>query len=250
VDGESALLTALRARLDAMGVELVDGGVPSEVRSEPGGAELHFADGDVRLFDRIALTGPCPSVAALCPQLTADEHARLARVAYQGVICVSLLVRHPLAGYYVTHVSDPTVPFDAMIEATALGGAERFDGHALVYLPRYLAPADPLWARSDGDIRRDFVAALERMHPKFRAAHVVATRVARVRALHAIPTLDYSRAALPSATTSLRNVFVVNAAQVAGGMARLNEAVAIANARAGLLASDLRASARLLAVVP
>ena len=162
------------------------------------GADVTLADGTVRRFDRVVVTIPCPRVAALCPQLTDAERERLGRVVYQGIVCASLLLKRPLAGYYVTNITDAWVPFTAVIEMTALVDRARFGGNSLVYLPRYLAQDDPVWARTDDEVREEFLAALERMYPAFRRDDVLAFQVSRVRDVLAVSTLDYSTAALPA----------------------------------------------------
>jgi len=63
---------------------------------------------------------------------------------YESVICPTYLLRKPLAGFYVMNITDGHLPFTGVIEMTALMDRNYFDGHSLVYLPRYLAFEDPL----------------------------------------------------------------------------------------------------------
>ena len=197
----------------------------AQVTNTHDGADVTLADGTVRQFDRVVVTIPCPRVAALCPQLTEAERERLGRVVYQGIVCASLLLKRPLAGYYVTNITDAWVPFTAVIEMTALVDRARFGGNSLVYLPRYLAQDDPEWARSDDEVREEFLAALERMYPAFRRDDVLAFHVSRVRYVLAVSTLDYSTVALPPVRTSLSNVFIANSAQIANGTLNVNETI-------------------------
>jgi protoporphyrinogen oxidase len=125
-----------------------------------------------------------------------------------------------------------------VIEMTALVDRARFGGNSLVYLPRYLAQADPEWARSDDEVREEFLAALERMYPAFRRDDVLAFHVSRVRYVLAVSTLDYSTVALPPVRTSLSNVFVANSAQIANGTLNVNETIGLANTQASYLAHE------------
>lgn len=242
--GYDTILTHFRQRLDAIGVETLCGAPVVEVTNELDSAEVRYADGATRRFDDVILTVPCPQVAELCPQLTSAERARLGRVVYQGIACASMLLTRPLARYYVTNIVDDWVPFTAVVEMTTLIDPSRVGGHALVYLPRYLAQDDPFWKRSDDEIRAEFVDALARMYPEFRPEHVVAFQVARVRSVLAVSTLHYSERALPPLRTSLAHVHVVNSAQIANGTLNVNETVGLANAKAAELAPFLRARAR------
>ena len=105
-----------------------------------------------------------------------------------------------------------------------------------MYLPRYLAQDDPEWARSDDEVREEFLSALERMYPGFRRDDVLAFHVSRVRHVLAVSTLDYSTVALPPVRTSLSNVFIANSAQIANGTLNVNETSGLANTQASFLA--------------
>ncbi len=243
--GYDLVLRRFRERLHEIGVELLTGQPAREVRDREAGAEVRFGDAGARAFDHVILTVPSGRIPALCPQLSDAEKARLRRVVYQGVACASLLLAKPLAGYYVTNITEPWVPFTAVIEMTALVGAQRFGGQSLVYLPRYLTQDDPFWQKSDRDVEAEFLGALERMYPDFRRDQVRAFQMARVKEVLAVSTLDYSDTALPPTRTSLAHVFVVNSAQIAHGTLNNNEVVGLANLKAAELEPQLRARAPL-----
>jgi protoporphyrinogen oxidase len=233
--GYATILRACDEKLRRIGVTVRLGRPVVRVQDLPGGVTLDFADGQTAQVDRLILTVPCARVAALCPQLTPAERTRLRRVTYQGIVCASLLSRKPLGGCYITNIADASMPFTAVIETTALVDSATFGGNHLVYLPRYAAEHDPVWEKSDAEIQREFVAALERMHPQFTAADVVAFQVSRVREMLAVSTLRYSDELLPPVRTSLPNVFVVNSAQIANGTLNVNETLALAGAKSAEL---------------
>jgi protoporphyrinogen oxidase len=164
--------------------------------------------------------------------LTPAEQDRLKSVVYQGIACASLLLRRPLAGYYVTNITESWVPFTAVIEMTALVDRSAFGDNSLVYLPRYLTQNDPFWQRSDAEVKEQFLAALERMYPHFRREDVLAFEVSRVREVLAVSTLHYTAQKLPPVRTSLEHVFIVNSAQIANGTLNLNETIGLANQKA------------------
>jgi protoporphyrinogen oxidase len=237
VDGGYAVVLARFERyLEEKQIELRAGSPVAAVRDGGSDAEVALADGTTLRFDRVILTVPASRIPALCPQLTAAERERLGRVVYQGVLCASLLIKEPLASYYVTNITDGWVPFTGVIEMTTLVDRARFGGNSLVYLPRYLAQDDPFWKASDDEVRTTFLDALERMYPKFRRADVLDFRIARARDVLAISTLDYSTLALPAVRTSLSNVFIVNSAQIESGTLNLNETIGLANRQAVALA--------------
>jgi len=234
--GYATVLARFEKYLDEKQIELRTGSQVTGVRDTGSEAEVSFADGSTTRFDRVILTVPASRISALCPQLSAAEQERLGLVVYQGVLCASMLIKKPLASYYVTNITDGWVPFTGVIEMTTLVDRERFGGNSLVYLPRYLAQDDPFWKFTDDEVRATFLAAIEKMYPAFRRDDVLEFRIARARDVLAISTLDYSAAALPAARTSLANVFVVNSAQIASGTLNLNETVGLANRQAAALA--------------
>ncbi len=242
--GYGVVLRRFRERLESAGVRFVCGVPAARVSTTRDGSPMpldgdvcvELADGSRLLFDNAVLTVPCGRAAALCPDLTETERARLTGVTYQGIACASLLLKRPLAEYYVTNITEPWVPFTAVIEMTTLVDPATFGGHSLVYLPRYLTQDDAFWARTDAEIREEFLTALERMYPHFRREDVLAFEVSRVREVLAVSTLHYSERALPPVTTSLPGVFLVNSAQIANGTLNLNETVALARAKAAELA--------------
>jgi protoporphyrinogen oxidase len=196
---------------------------------------VRLAGGAALTFDKVILSVPCGRVRSLCPQLSAAEQDRLSQVVYQGITCASLLLRRPLADFYITNITEAWVPFTAVIEMTALVDRERFGGNSLVYLPRYLAQDDPFWSKPVEEIREIFLSALERMYPSFRRDDVLGFEVSRVREMLALTTLDYSARARPHTHTSVPNLFVVNSAQIVNGTLNVNETVGLANTSAAEL---------------
>ena len=142
-------------------------------------------------------------------------------------MCASLLLRKPLAGFYVTNITDSFVPFTAVIEMSALVDRKHFGGHALVYLPKYVASDDTLFEQPDEVIKESFCAALSRMYPEFKRDDVLCFRVSRVRHVFPIPTLDYSDK-LPSMETSIAGLHLVNSAHIVNGTLNVNETVQLA----------------------
>ena len=104
---------------------------------------------------------------------------------------------------------------------TALVDKAEFGGRSLIYLPKYVAPNDPLFAESDESIQQRFYAGLARMHPGFRPEQVDAFRLSRVRHVFALPTLNYSNTVAPR-RTSVPGLYLVNSAQIINGTLNVN----------------------------
>ncbi len=206
-------------------------------RDEQGALTVTPDAGDAMSFDRVVATTPAPITARICPQLTVRESERLEGVEYLGILCASLLLRKPLAGFYVTNITD-AAPFTGVIEMTALVDPAEFGGRTLVYLPKYATADNPMWSLSDTEIRDEFVAALARLYPGFAADDVLAFGLSRVKHVFALSTLDYSRR-VPPVETSVPGLFFVNSAQIVNGTLNVNETVRLAESSVEILCRDL-----------
>jgi protoporphyrinogen oxidase len=180
------------------------------------------------------VTFAAPLAARACPELTSEEQRRLRGIRYQGIVCASVLLDRPLAGYYVTNILDEEIPFTGVIEMSSLVSPEHLGGHHLVYLPRYLTAADSFYSLSDEEVRSVFLEALERMYPDFERGQCVAFRVSRARHVLALATLDYSDST-PPMQTSVPGLYVVNSSQIVNGTLNVNETVQLADRAAEML---------------
>jgi len=227
--GYATVLKRFAELLQSRGVEIQASCRVTNVESQPDGSvELATSRGAQR-FDRVALTAPSSIVAELCPQLDAEERRRHEAIQYLGIVCASVLLRRPLANYYVTNITDAGLPYTAVIEMTTLVDPAEIGGHSLVYLPRYAAGDDEIWQQTDGEIEERFIAGLARMYPDFRRDDVLAFRVSRARHVMALPTLRYSEQ-LPPMATAATHVYAVNSAHIVKGTLNVNEVVELADA--------------------
>jgi protoporphyrinogen oxidase len=238
--GYQTILRSFRERLEQLGVRTLCGRPVTGVRNHADAVDVYLEGGQTCSFDRVVLAIPCSQVLTLCPDLSERERERLGSVVYQGIVCASLLLRKPLADFYITNITDSWVPFTGVIEMSALVDRASFGGNALVYLPRYLTQTDPFWNKADGEVLDLFLGALEKMYPGFDRKDLVASQVARVREMLAVSTLNYSSRSRPPLRTTLANVFIANSAQIANGTLNANETVALANQSADELVSIFR----------
>ncbi len=220
------------------------GGPGCAAGSGPGGGiTVELAGGERLRFDQVVVTLAAPLAARLCDGLAADERERLLGVRYLGIVCASLLLRRPLAGFYVTNLLDPGLPFTGVVEMSALVDPGDLGGHSLVYLPRYLAPDDPFFALPDGAVEELFTGALAGLFPAFRREDVASFRVSRVRQVMALPTLDYS-SRLPPVTTSVPGLHLASSAHIVDGTLNVNETVDLAERTLERLLAPSPAAAR------
>lgn len=184
------------------------------------------ADGSSEAFDRVIFTGPSNVAAKAITGLPQADKLKLQNIRYQGIVCASVLMKNSLSDFYVTNITDET-PFTGIIEMSALVDKAEFGGRALVYLPKYVAPEDELFDKTDQEIEDIFLNALEKMYPHFDRKDVETFKISRVRHVFPLPVLDYS-AHLPSINTAVPGLYIVNSAHIVNGTLNVNETVQLA----------------------
>jgi protoporphyrinogen oxidase len=224
--GYARTITTLETKLRDLGVELHPSTRVSSVTASSAGPVLAIEGASAETFDRVAITLAAPLAARMVPELRPDERQRLEEKLYGGIVCASLLLDEPLGPYYVTNLTDEWVPFSAVIDMSCVVDRSEWNGKALVYLPKYVRPDDPLFEATDADIEASFLAALERMYPGFSRDRVRAFRVSRVRQVFPIATLGYSRS-LPPIATSVPGIFLLNSAHIVNGTLNVNETLGL-----------------------
>lgn len=225
--GYAKILESFAASLATRDVEIQTGTRIKQIMRESTSNVRIETDEGTQEFDRVVLTTPSSLIPKLCPQLTESEREKHEQIEYLGILCASVVLKKPLANYYVTNITDSGVPFTAVIEMTTLVDTEGFGGNSLVYLPRYAAHDDAAWQWSDEQIEEQFLAALDNMYPDFNREDVLAFRVSRAKHVMALPKLEYSTK-LPPMRTSVPGVFAVNSAHIVKGTLNVNEVVELA----------------------
>lgn len=205
---------------------LTDSRVNRITRSEKGLIKVELSQGITQDFDFVISTLPSPLCVAICPDLTESEKDKLARTRYMGVICLSVLLKRELSPYYITNVTDERINLTGIIEMTALVDKNHFGGNTLVYLPRYLNSEDPLFNETDQLIKERYLTSLKIIQPDLKDEEIIEFQVARARYVIAIPEMGYSNT-LPSFTTSLANIFIINSSFITDGTLNVNETLKV-----------------------
>ncbi len=185
-----------------------------------------LAGGEKLEFDKVVVTAAAPVAARLCEGLEPEETARLEAVHYLGIVCPSVLVRGTLPDFYVTNITDEGLPFTGIINMSAMVGL--FDGTSLVYLPRYVEPSDRLFEASDAAIEDTFIAGLRRVVPQVTESDIITARTSKVRAVMAVPALNYSDR-VPTIETSVPGLFLASSANIINGTLNVNETLQLAD---------------------
>ncbi len=236
--GYATIIKSFEAALIRKGVAISCSSPVRDIQTKgnDSGFILEITGSRKEAFHGVVLTAPSPQVADMCLFLSAEEMALYRRHVYQGIICLSMLTPAPLTPFYTTALMDDRIPFTAVIEMSHVVDRRYFNGYSLVYLPRYLPADSPDFSLSDEEITTRFLDGLQAMRPHFKRDQTAALRVARTRHVFPVPTVHFHRIR-PSIFTSLRNLFIVNSAQIPEGAHNVNETVRLANRSAEAIRS-------------
>jgi protoporphyrinogen oxidase len=216
---ESGVVFKLNSKIDSVQPE------------EDGRINIKIAEGEMYTFDNVISTLSPGQSVKLADSLTPEEKLKHGNVKYLGVICPSVLLSKPVSPYYVTNIVDEGTPFTGIIEMTALiDKKEELNGKNLVYLPKYVEPDNPLFNADDSEIRNIFLGALLKMYREISEKDVLFFGVSKARIVFALPTIDYS-VNLPDVTTSLKNFYIINSAQIINGTLNVNETIKVAETK-------------------
>ncbi|MEM9479404.1 MAG: NAD(P)/FAD-dependent oxidoreductase [Verrucomicrobiota bacterium] len=235
--GYRKVLEGFVERLQREEVNLEAGQPVSSIRRVDGKVEVHGNAGLLGKYDDVAVTLPAPVASRICEGLSTEETDRLNGISYQGIVCASAVLKKPVAGFYVTNITDEWVPFTAVIEMSALVDRDAaFEGNTLIYLPKYVPRGDDFFKTSDDEIREEFTSALLKMYPHLSPSDIVAFRIARATDVHALSVPGYSET-LPPQKTSVPGLHIVNSAHIINGTLNVNETIALAERAASELAA-------------
>jgi protoporphyrinogen oxidase len=198
--------------------------------SSNGKPQISFTNDTTEEFDEVIVTLPSAISAKLCTGLSKPEIEKLNNVEYLGVICMAVLLDKSISQFYITNITDSWVPFTGVIEMSALVDKKYLDGNALIYLPKYVVANDPLFDKSDEDIKTYFIDNFKKMYPWLTDDNIKFAGVARAKHVITVARLDYSEL-LPDIKTSVPNVYIINTSHIKDGTLNVNETVRVAETK-------------------
>lgn len=235
--GYGVVLNSLVKKLEENNVETITSAKVSSILKDETGSLQVNCEVQAYQFDRVVNTCPGALVVKMCEGLGDQEKSLHAGLLYQGIVCASVVLKRPLAGAYLTYITDEKIPFTAVIEMTSLVDPESLGGQHLVYLPKYVPSDDRIFNLSDSEIEEQFITALLHMYPDLNQDDISAFRLSRTRHVVAVSTLNYSEN-LPPIITSVSGLYVLNSAQIANASLSVEETVSLANRGAELITQN------------
>jgi len=110
---------------------------------------------------------------------------------------------------------------------TNLISLEETGGRHLIYLPKYIAPGDPLFQASDEEVWNLFQQHLSKMFPDLQESDIERKFIFREKLVQPLPVMHYSDI-VPPMETGVPNLLLANTTQIINSTLNNNEMVKIA----------------------
>jgi len=216
--GYMTLLKAMLKRIEAAGGSIHLQTPVQEVVIEGQGDGAGQAvglrvNGEVRRFDRVAVTMQTPVFQKLIPSAPQVYRDFLGKTDYLGIVCPLMVLDKPLTGYWTVNITDDRFPFTGIVETTTYIDPQDVGGHHLVYLPKYTQPGSQWQKMSDDEIRQIWLKNLKEMLPEFDERSVRYFLVHRERYVEPLHPLN-SAGSIPPVQTPVKNLYLTTTAQI------------------------------------
>ncbi len=212
--GFAALARRIAAEITAKGGQIRTGAAAGALLVDGNRVTGLKTGNEVIEADAVIATPALPIIADLLrPHVLQDYVDRLCKIQYLANLCVVLELDRSLSKTYWLNVNDPGFPFVGVIEHTNFELAETYGGRHIVYLSKYLAESDPLYAISDAQVLEYSLPHLQRMFPDFARSWILASHVWRARFAQPVVLRGY-RNMIPPAQTPIDGFYIATMAQI------------------------------------
>lgn len=226
--GYKTIIESLSNHLKEVGVKIHTSHRMKDLVNSKDKHRLIFENGKEYNTDKVVFTLPSTIIPKLWTGIPQEEREKHESISYLGVSCTSMLLRKDISPYYVTNITDDDVPFTGIIEMSALVDKKHFNGNALVYLPKYVAPGDEIFSKTDETIHEEFKTKILSMYPHIKEDDILAMKTAKAPMVFALNTLNYSKK-LPEVKSEVEGIYYANSAMITNGTLNVNETIGIAN---------------------
>jgi protoporphyrinogen oxidase len=225
--GYRTVFLRLLSEIQRMGGKIRTNTPVSKIATGLDGKIELYSGASSQQFDNVIATIPSRPLMDTARDLSSEYKNKLSQIKYLGIVCYALVLKRRLSPYYVTNLTDESLPFTGIIEMSNLISGEETAGRHLVYLPKYTSPSDPLFEASDDETWQLFWTNLQRVFPDLRETDIEQTFLFRERYVQPVPVLHYSDL-VPSMRTNLPGLLLANTTQIINSTLNNNAMVRIA----------------------
>ncbi|MBZ0301531.1 MAG: NAD(P)/FAD-dependent oxidoreductase [Anaerolineae bacterium] len=212
-NGYYTLIEAMAEQCVQRGVTIcVDTAIEQIVIENGRAVGVRTPDG-LQPFDVVISTLVSPLLAKLIPDAPEAFQRQLAEQEYLGVLCPVLILKQQLIPYYVLNITDETIPFTGVVETTNLIDPKYVKNYHLVYLPKYVAPDNPMYQWPDDQVKNEWMKHFLKMFPDFDESQIVDFIVQRARYVEPIRPLGTTDQ-IPHLKTPVEGLYMGNTAMI------------------------------------
>lgn len=179
--GSETLVSLLVGSIVARGGKLKMATPVQEVLTENGRVTGLRTAESTENFDAVIATVPTPYVERLVPSLPEKTRALYRRIDNIGVACVVVKLKKSITPHFWVNINDADAPVPGIIEFSNL----RPFPDTIVYVPYYMPPDHPNFARPDSVFIAEVIAIFKKINPAITDADLLEYRVSRLK--HAQP---------------------------------------------------------------
>jgi protoporphyrinogen oxidase len=203
--GSQTLVDALAGAIVERGGELRLKSAATRIECADGGVKAVHSGGAYFPADAVICTVPTPYVSRLLSDLPPEQREAYDRIVNIGVVCVVFRLRRQVTPHFWVNISDPRFAIPGIVEFSHL----RPVNGTVVYVPYYMPPRNPKFARSDSEFIAESLRFLKLLNPQLTDDDVTSTHVGRLR--HAQPVCPPGFAAmLPPIETGIRGLQIAD----------------------------------------
>lgn len=184
-----------------------------EIVAENGRIRGVVTDSGFIRANNIVVTTPLPIFLKLVPHLEAEYVEQAARIRFLGNVCLIMVLKRSLSDTYWLNITDPAFPFVGVIEHTNLELPSNYGGNHIVYLSKYVATNEDIYAMNEAELFEYSLPHLQRMFPEFDRSWVKGLFSWKTPYAQPIVTRHYQQQ-IPAARTPLAGLWLSTMAQV------------------------------------
>lgn len=207
------LIDKLRQKIEESGGSIHTSSPVERIVVQNGKAVAVQSGGEQYPCDAIVATVPSMAFLKMAPELPQDYAARLKNIGYQGAVILVVTLKQPLTHIYWMNISDPDIPFVALVEHTNFVSPEVYGGQRILYISNYLSTDSPLYSKSKEGLLEVYMPHVQKFNPEFDATWVREIHIFREDAAQPIVGTGYSHD-LPQPRTPIENLYLANTTQI------------------------------------
>lgn len=204
----------LERRVRELGAHVETSQPVQKIETKDGRASgLTLSDGRSVEADAVIACVPSERFIPMAPDLGAEYERRIKAARWQWALCYVMELKESISPIYWLNISEPGLPFIALIEHTNFIPKERYGGSHIVYLSNYLTPNHPWFSLKDEELDDLFLPHLTKINPRFSRDWIIKRTV--FKGPNAQPVIRrHYRDDLPDHRTSVPGLYLANMQQI------------------------------------